>query len=85
MIAMSLAWMIFVRPLPQRNPDSVDFTYEESKRKWIYHDFVRSKSADLLSDEYEDVQDDFEEEKLREHRLTTGKRRWLWKAFYLIA
>ena len=48
-------------------------------------DIVDLRTIDLTSDEYQDVMEDDEEEALRQKRTSQGKRRFLWRIFYLAA
>jgi hypothetical protein len=48
-------------------------------------DVVDLGAIDLKSDEYEDTAEDDEEEALRQKRISQGRRRFLWRIYYLAA
>jgi hypothetical protein len=48
-------------------------------------DIVDLRTIDLTSDEYRDVVEDDEEEALRQKRISQGRRRFLWRIYYLAA
>ena len=48
-------------------------------------DIVDVRTVDLISDEYQDVAEDGDEEALRQKRVAQGKRRFLWRIYYLTA
>lgn len=48
-------------------------------------DFVDLQTIDLKSDEYQDDAEDDEEEALRQKRISRGRRRFLWRIYYLAA
>ena len=79
MIVMWFGWFI-VRRLTGRVtcPDST------SPDRGIL-DIVGPRAVDLTTDEYQDVAEDDEEEALRQKRMSQGKRRFLWRIYYLAA
>ena len=48
-------------------------------------DIVDLRTMDLTSDEYQEVVEDDEEEALRQKRTSQGKKRFLWRIYYLAA
>ena len=48
-------------------------------------DVVDLQAIDLKSDEYQDAAEDGEEEALRQKRMSQGRRRFLWRIYYLAA
>ena len=48
-------------------------------------DVVDLQTIDLKSDEYQDDAEDDEEEALRQKRISRGRRRFLWRIYYLAA
>lgn len=100
MIVFYLAWLIVQRVYAPAKPLSVtpeptssttppsqttpllrrsrDLTWHR------YHDFVDTKTVDLYRDEYVEEEHDVAEDLERKERLS-GKARWLWRAYYIIA
>ncbi|THH27979.1 hypothetical protein EUX98_g6215 [Antrodiella citrinella] len=52
--------------------------------RWRFHDFVEVRTVDLYRDEHEDEDEDIADDIERKAR-TTGKWRWFWKVFYVVA
>jgi len=52
--------------------------------RWKFHDFVEARTVDLYRDEYVEEDVDLAEDIERKAR-TSGKWRWFWKAYYIVA
>jgi len=79
MTVMWFGW-IAVRRLTRQvtNPDTA------SPNRGVL-DIVDLRAMDLTSDEYEDVAEDDDEEALRQKRMSQGRKRFLWRIYYLAA
>jgi len=82
MIAMWFGW-IAVRRLTKQVTHS-DGTLPSGGVNRVL-DIVDLGAIDLRSDEYQDAPEDGEEEALRQKRVSQGKRRFLWRIYYLAA
>ena len=82
MTVMWFGWIVVRRSTKQAtNPDTI------STNRGVNGvlDIVDLGAIDLTSDEYQDVVEDDEEEALRQKRISQGKRRFLWRIYYMAA
>jgi len=79
---MWLGWIVVRRSMKQATyPDNTSTKGGVSGALGI----VDLGTMDLTSDEYQDVVEDDEEETLRQKRTSQGKKRFLWRIYYLAA
>jgi len=80
---MWFGWIVFCRLTKQvTHPDSTSPSGGGANRVL---DFVDLQTIDLKHDEYQDDAEDDEEEALRQKRISRGRRRFLWRIYYLAA
>lgn len=89
MIVMYVGWVLLKRAPKlvgaktgdQTSPLAVGGLDPHSKSRW--HDLVDTKSVDLKSQEYEEVEEDRIDDATRQKRLSS-RAWWLWRVYYWV-